>query len=98
MNNQYTIIFSYQAQSRLNDIVAYIYKNTKSKSQAKYYVLRIKEFLKSVLSYYPEAGRDASEFGENIRKIVYQKYSILYMVEYETKTIKVTTLFRENLP
>ena len=49
------------------------------------------------LSYFPKLGRPAEEFGEDIRKLVHQNYTILYKIITEDE-ISVITIYRQNLP
>ncbi|WP_169308538.1 type II toxin-antitoxin system RelE/ParE family toxin [Nitratifractor salsuginis] len=45
---------------------------------------------------FPKAGRPAEEFGSGVRKLVYQRYSILYRLE--SKQITILAIYRENQP
>jgi plasmid stabilization system protein ParE len=48
------------------------------------------------LNEFPKLGRPADEFGKGIRKLVHQRYSILYRIE--DNYILVITIYKENLP
>ncbi|MDD4856454.1 MAG: type II toxin-antitoxin system RelE/ParE family toxin [Sulfuricurvum sp.] len=77
-------------------IAEYIYEQTQSKKLTREYLQRFREFIVSTLSAFPYAGRSAEELISGSRKLVYQGYSIIYVVEPER--IWVLTLYRENLP
>lgn len=81
---------------RLEMIAEYIYEQTQSKKLTREYLQRFREFIVSTLSAFPYAGRSAEELISGSRKLVYQGYSIIYVVEPER--IWVLTLYRENLP
>ncbi|MDD5385581.1 MAG: type II toxin-antitoxin system RelE/ParE family toxin [Sulfuricurvum sp.] len=90
------IDFSPKAHMRLEMIAEYIYEQTQSKKLTREYLQRFREFIVSTLSAFPYAGRSAEELISGSRKLVYQGYSIIYVVEPER--IWVLTLYRENLP
>ena len=81
---------------KLNDITEYIYQESGSKSFTIRYVRRLQKHISANLSEFPKIGRPADEFGKGIRKIVHQRYSVLYRIE--TDYILVITIYRENLP
>lgn len=90
------IDFSPKAQLRLEMIAQYIYEQTKSKKLTREYLQRLREFIISILSAFPYAGRSCEELISGSRKLVYQGYSIIYTLEKDQ--IWVLTLYRENLP
>jgi plasmid stabilization system protein ParE len=56
----------------------------------------MKEYIVTMLSSFPKAGRPSEELAPNTRKLVYQGYSIVYRIAQEH--IEILTLYRENLP
>lgn len=90
------IDFSPKAHMRLEMIAQYIYEQTKSKKLTREYLQRLREFIVSTLSVFPNAGRSCEELISGSRKLVYQGYSIIYTVEKDQ--IWILTLYRENLP
>jgi plasmid stabilization system protein ParE len=90
------IEFSQKAYVSLEQIAEYIFEQSQFKKITRTYVKGLNLYITQTLSLFPQAGRPAEEFGKDVRKLVYQRYSILYKVE--SKRIVVLTLFRENLP
>lgn len=60
------------------------------------YLKTMKAHIEQTLGYFPKLGRNAEEFGINMRKLVHQNYSIIYLLENDT--ISVVTIYKENLP
>lgn len=92
------IVFSKKAAYRLGKIADYIYEQSRSEDLTLAYMDRLKEYMSDVLIRFPEAGRKADEYGKNIRKLVYQGYSILYRINEAKNRIEIANIFRENLP
>ena len=90
------VFFADEATDALITQALYIFEQTQNIDLADKYLDEMKDFITSMLSSFPRAGRPAEEFGEGVRKLVYQHYSILYKIT--NKQITVLTLFRENLP
>ncbi|MGD9717186.1 MAG: type II toxin-antitoxin system RelE/ParE family toxin [Sulfuricurvum sp.] len=90
------IEFSPKAQARLEAIAEYIYEQTKSKRLTREYLQKMREFIIITLSAFPYAGRSSEELIGGSRKLVYQGYSIIYLVENDH--IWILSLYRENLP
>jgi len=90
------IVFTNEATNELISQASYIFKQTKNAENADSYLDDIKEFIISTLSMFPKAGRPVESFGKGIRKLVYQRYSILYIIKYNY--IVILMIFRENLP
>ncbi len=91
------IEFSSKAYLALDQISDYLYKQSKSKKITASYIRKIRDFIVKIFTTFPKAGRSAEEFGEGVRKLVYQKYSILYKI-VDREHIVILTLYRENLP
>lgn len=92
------IVFSKKAAYRLAKIADYIYEQSRSEDLTLAYMSRLQEYMADVLPRFPEAGRKADEYGKNIRKLVYQRYSILYRINETKERIEIVNIFRENLP
>jgi plasmid stabilization system protein ParE len=74
----------------------YVFQQTKNINIADRYLDDMNDFITSMLSTFPKAGRAAEEFGEGVRKLVYQRYSILYKI-VDSEHIVILTLYRENI-
>ena len=94
--NDYEIIFSLRAQARLKEIADYLYRQHMTKEFVVEYLNGFQRWLETVLLLFPESGTPMPDFGEGIRRVVYQKYSVVYRVR--AKQIEILTLYRENLP
>ena len=90
------IKFTPKFYQRLDEISDFIYAESKSKVLTVKYIIKLKEHISISLTTFPKLGRPAEEFGKNIRKLVHQRYTILYRMEEEY--ILVITIYRENLP
>jgi plasmid stabilization system protein ParE len=90
------IKFSDKSYLALDEIAEFIYNGTQSKKFTAKYIRSIRIYIKNVLLDFPKLGRPAEEFGEGVRKLVYQNYSILYRIK--DNEIEILTLYRENLP
>lgn len=90
------IVFTDKATEALVSQALYIFDQTKSVDIADKYLDDMRDFIISTLSSFPKAGRPAEEFGEGVRKLVYQRFSILYKIQ--DQQIVILTLYRENIP
>jgi plasmid stabilization system protein ParE len=90
------VIFAPKATDALVAQAVYIFEKTQNVDIADKYLDDMQDYIITILSSFPKAGRPAEEYGEGVRKLVYQRYSILYKITNEQ--ISVLTLFRENLP
>ena len=90
------IIFTKNATNDLISQAQFIYKLTLDSEKSDKYLLTMKAYIIQNLSYFPKLGRSAEEYGENMRKLVYQNYTILYLLEHEN--ISIVSIYRENLP
>ena len=90
------IIFTQEAANNLINQALYIYKQSFDIDKADKYLLTMKTHIIQSFSYFPKLGRSAEEYGPNIRKLVHQKYSILYMIK--PAEINIISIYRENLP
>jgi len=89
-------IFSKIATDDLISQALYIFEQTKSIELSDKYLDDMKEYIVTMLSSFPKAGRPSEELAPNTRKLVYQGYSIVYRIGQEH--IEILTLYRENLP
>ena len=90
------INFSQKAHQTLDDVATYIYEQSKSKTITARHIRKLREYINLTLSDFPKIGRPAEEFGKDIRKLVFQRYSILYTIQ--TTHIDIIAIYRENLP
>lgn len=90
------IVFAPRALKRLTEITQYLKKQSLSDAFINQYLERMERWLSVVLLQFPESGHLMPEYGENIRRISYQKYSFLYRIEQNK--IQILTIFRENSP
>lgn len=94
--NEYRIVFSPRARDRLQQIAAYLYQQNLSKKFVTEYLDRFERWLETVLLQFPECGTPMTEFGDDIRRVVYQHYSFVYRIRQSD--IEILTIFRENRP
>lgn len=90
------VIFTQEATENLLSQALYIYKQTLNVEKADKYLLTMKTHIMQTLKYFPMLGRPTEEFGEGIRKLIHQKYSILYLMDQDN--IYIIAIYRENLP
>jgi len=90
------INFSQNALLNLDDIATYIYKQSKSKTITSQHIRTLQKYIRISLSDFPKIGRPAEEFGKHIRKLVFQRYSILYIIE--ENHINIIAIYKQNLP
>jgi plasmid stabilization system protein ParE len=91
------LIFAPKFKHRLEAIAEYLYLNTKSKEVVRAHISNIKTSLQ-ILRVFPQLGREANEFGNDIRKLVILDYTVLYTFNENEERIEVLNIFRENLP
>jgi len=94
--NETRIVFSPRARERMEEIADYLYQQQLSNEFVLSYLSRFESWLKKVLLQFPESGTPMPLLGENIRRVVYERYSFVYRVN--DKTIEILTVYRENLP
>ena len=94
--NELTIVFSPRAKLRLEEIAEYLFQQQLSSRFVVDYLSRFETWLNTVLGQFPESGTLIPEFGENIRRIVYKRYSFVYRIKGDM--IEILTIYRENLP
>lgn len=90
------IVFSKTAALGLVEQARYIFEQTKNEDVADRYLDKMKNYIIQTLSNFPKAGRPTEELLPNTRKLVYQGYSIIYIVS--EAQIEILVIFRENLP
>jgi plasmid stabilization system protein ParE len=94
--SSYPIIFAPRAEQRLLDIAEYLYEQDKSKQFVLNYLQRFEAWLNNLLGQFPESGTLMPEFGDNIRRVIYQKYSFIY--RFNGDAVEILTIYRENRP
>ena len=94
--NNYRIGFSPRAQQRLEEIADYLYQQQLSNQCVLNYLQRFEDWLITLLSQFPESGTLMPEFGDDVRRVVYQKYSFVYRIN--GNAVEILTFYRENRP
>ena len=90
------IVFSPRAKMRMQNIADYLAKNNVSKHVILQYLNQFENFLTSTLTNFPESGHVATEFGKDIRKIIFKQYCFVYRCK--NNKIEILTIYRENTP
>jgi len=90
------VVFSKKATVNLIDQALYIFDRTQSIELSDKYLDDMKEFIITILSAFPKAGRPSEDLATNTRKLVYHGYSIIYRISEDQ--IEILTLYKENLP
>jgi len=96
MKNEPEIVLSPKALRRLEAFAEYLYVQTQSRHFVAEYIGKIEAYLGNTLKLFPEAGTPMPEYGEGIRRLSYQRFSILYRIE--EKRIEILTFYRQNQP
>jgi len=91
-----TIVFSPRAKQRLEEIAEYLYQQNLSNEFVIDYLNRFETWLETLLCQFPESGTPIPEYGDEIRRVVYKKFTFLYRVK--NNVIEILTIYRENLP
>jgi plasmid stabilization system protein ParE len=94
--NSYRIVFSPRAQQRMDEIACYLYQQELSNEFVLEYLQRFEVWLTTLLGQFPESGALMPEFGDNVRRVLYQKYSFVYRIKADA--VEILTLYRENQP
>ncbi|MCK4494421.1 MAG: type II toxin-antitoxin system RelE/ParE family toxin [Methylococcales bacterium] len=96
MNDEIEIILSPKAKQRFEEYADYLYQQTQSNSFVKKHLEKIESYLQNTLTLFPESGTPMPEYGEDIRRLSYQRSSILYKIE--NNKIKILTFYQQNKP
>lgn len=96
MKSEPEIVLSPKALQRLEELAEYLYTQTQSKRFVREYIGKIEAYLENTLKLFPESGTPMPEYGEDIRRLSYQRFSILYRIE--GTQIQILTFYRQNLP
>ncbi|MGZ0080632.1 type II toxin-antitoxin system RelE/ParE family toxin [Methylomonas sp. YC3] len=94
--SEYRIVFSPRAGQRLAEIADYLYRQNLSQRFVLDYLQRFENWLNTLPVQFPESGTPMPEFGDNIRRVVYQQYSFVYRLNGDA--IEILTVYRENQP
>lgn len=94
--NEYKIVFSPRARDKLVELADYLYQQKLSNRFVIDYLDQFEQWLETVLGQFPESGTPMPQYGKNVRRVVYQRYSFLYRVK--GLKVEVLTLYRENRP
>jgi plasmid stabilization system protein ParE len=90
------IVFSPRAQQRMEEIADYLYQQNLSNEFVLDYLSRFETWLDMLVGQFPESGTPMPEYGDDIRRVVYHKYSFVYRVKEDV--IEILTVYRDNLP
>jgi len=74
----YKIVFSTKAQKRLEELADYLFEQNQSSEFVIAYLDKLENYLTDILTLFPESGTPMEKFGTDIRRLSYQKYSIVY--------------------
>ena len=96
MSSDFSITLSPHAQQRLNDITNYLLEQSGSSEKVCRFIDDLHHYLDLVLGQFPESGNPMPHFGEGLRRVVYQTYSIVYRIK--DQIIEILTIYRENQP
>jgi len=91
------VIFTKEATDNLISQAPHIYELTFDAQKADTYLLTMKTHINQSLRYFPKLGRPAEEYGKNIRKLIHQRYTILYRI-LDNDKISIITIYKQNLP
>ncbi len=80
----------------MEEIADYLYQQQLSNEFVRNYLDRFEPWLDTLLSEFPESGVPMPEYGDDIRRVVYRKYSFVYRLKDDV--IEILTVYRENLP
>jgi len=92
----YHVVFSPKAVQRLEELADYLFEKTQSPEFVISYLEKLENYLVDILTLFPESGTPMEKYGVGIRRLSYQKYSILYRISADQ--IDILTFYRENLP
>ena len=92
----YKVVFSPKALQRLEELADYLFEKTQSAEFVISYLDKLENYLIDILTLFPESGTPMEKYGVGIRRLSYQKYSILYRIN--ASQIDILTFYRENLP
>lgn len=90
------IVFSPRARQRMEEIADYLYQQQLSNQVVQDHLNCFETWLETLLGQFPESGVPMPEYGDDIRRVVYNKYSFIY--RYKDEMIEILTVYRENLP
>ena len=94
MNDEIEIFLSPKAKQRFEEYTDYLYQKTESNSFVTKHLGKKEGYLQNTLTLFPESGTPMPEYGENIRRLSYQRSFILYRVE--NNKIEILTFYQQN--
>jgi len=80
----------------MEEIADYLYQQQLSNQFVQDHLNCFENWLETLLGQFPESGVPMPEYGDDIRRVVYNKYSFIY--RYKDEVIEILTVYRENLP
>ena len=90
------VVFSKKAVFNLIEQALFIFDRIQSIELSDKYLDNMKPFIVEMLSRFPKSGRPSDDIASSTRKLVYQRYSIIYRISEEQ--IGILIIYRENLP
>ncbi|PKM19183.1 MAG: type II toxin-antitoxin system RelE/ParE family toxin [Gammaproteobacteria bacterium HGW-Gammaproteobacteria-15] len=94
--NRPDLVFSPRASERLAQIATHLSEQGLPNTFVIKYLNQFELWLEKVLIEFPDSGIPMPEYGPEIRKICYKKYSFVYRTT--ATQIEILTVYRENLP
>ncbi len=88
--------FSAIAAEQLVEQAMFLFEQTMSVEKSDAFLDDMQAYITTSLARFPLLGRPCFIYGENIRKLVYRHYSILYKIE--ATQIFILTIYKQNLP
>ena len=96
MSDEISIVLSPKAQRRLEEYAEYLYEKTQSNKLVANKIGKIEAYLDNILTLFPESGTLMPEYGDGVRHLSYQGFSVLYRVI--GNEVEILTFYKQNLP
>ena len=91
---KYSILYQYEAQKELIDIHYYISENLQEPKIANRLINKILNSI-SILKYFPEAYPKLENLNQ-VRKLVFKNYNIIYSVNKKSKEIYILHIYYKS--
>jgi len=91
-----SVIISKSAARDLYDQALNIYQQSWNKILADTFLDEMYAYIFDILAHCPRIGRATPEYGANMRKLIYKRYTIIYHIS--ASRVEVLTVHRKNLP
>jgi len=95
------VLFTESASRSLIEQALYLYEQTHDPDKADAFLDEMESYITETLSRFPYLGHPCFTYahyvpGEALRKFVYQRYAVLYIIR--DQTIYILSIYRQNLP